>query len=107
MVNDRREQREQREQARMAKTVDTRCRTYGLEKSGYEAMRVAQQFCCAICGEQESTPHGLHIDHDHASGQVRALLCMDCNIGLGNFKDDPSRLAMAIAYLAGHAAAVA
>jgi hypothetical protein len=55
-----------------------------------------QSGVCAICGDGLATPH---IDHDHVTGRVRGILCPSCNIGLGRFKDDVSRLKSGIAYL--------
>jgi len=41
----------------------------------------------------------LHWDHDHATGLFRGCLCINCNLGLGHFKDSPDRLNNALAYL--------
>lgn len=65
-----------------------------LEK--FEAMLVEQDGHCAIC---ERETEKLCIDHDHATGIVRGLLCVTCNTGLGKFKDDPERLRAAAVYL--------
>ncbi len=45
----------------------------------------------------------LHVDHCHATGKIRGLLCYNCNDGLGRFKDDIEVLEKAIDYLKSHA----
>lgn len=61
----------------------------------YEKTLLAQDGKCAICGRKER----LCVDHNHANGKVRGLLCSSCNKGLGFFKDNPQFLASAIQYL--------
>jgi len=77
-------------------------RNYGLEKEDFESMLEGQQNKCAICEfefHDESKSTRPHIDHCHDSGDVRGLLCNNCNTGLGQFKDDPALLSSAIEYL--------
>jgi hypothetical protein len=84
-------------------------RNYKITEDEYSALYSEQRGLCAICGEMESKIHRngtqlqLSVDHNHATGEVRALLCSSCNVGLGSFKDDPVRLAAAITYLQGAA----
>lgn len=70
---------------------------YKLSLRDYEAMKIAQNGKCAICLK---APKKLFIDHCHNSGKVRGLLCHFCNVGLGNFRDNPKFLAAAMGYLA-------
>lgn len=51
---------------------------------------------CQICG-QNTGP--FHIDHNHKTNKIRGKLCRDCNLGLGNFKDNPKSLLKATKYL--------
>lgn len=75
----------------------------GWTQEEYDAAYAAQNGCCAICGGDGDGI--LPADHDHATGARRALLCHNCNLGLGNFHDDPERLRAAIAYLEAHSVA--
>lgn len=73
---------------------------YRLRPDDYWRMHENQGGCCALCGEPERGKRGmLHVDHDHATGSVRGLLCHHCNVALGHFRDDPDRLQAAIDYL--------
>ncbi len=75
-------------------------KNYGITLDNYQEMYQQQQGKCACCGKHESEfKRGLHVDHDHSTGHVRALLCTRCNPGLGYFEDSVERLEMAITYL--------
>jgi len=71
-------------------------RAYGLSAADYEAMLIKQKGQCAICG---ATPPTLHVDHNHTTGEVRALLCGSCNRAIGLMQEDTSRLRAAADYL--------
>jgi hypothetical protein len=73
-----------------------RARRYGLSLEELRAILARQGNACAIC---RKSGVGLHIDHCHATGKVRGLLCRKCNQGLGNYNDDPNLTAAATAYL--------
>ena len=77
-------------------------RRYGITQEQYDAMFRAQNGSCAICGGQSLDGKRLHVDHDHKTGKVRGLLCINCNHGLGKFQDSADNLTNAWAYLARH-----
>ena len=55
---------------------------------------------CAICKSSNAGGRGaFHADHNHDSSQPRGVLCHNCNVALGNFKDNPELLQSAIDYL--------
>lgn len=64
----------------------------------YARLYTEQSGRCAICLEKPKT---LRVDHDHATGVLRGLLCHNCNVGLGQFYDAPALLRRAAKYL-GH-----
>lgn len=73
------------------------CR-YRITLDQFHAKYEAQDFLCGVCGDEMFGRH-LHIDHDHRNNSFRGVLCGQCNVGLGSFRDDPARLAGAIRYL--------
>lgn len=56
---------------------------------------------CEIC-DRDLDRDAVHFDHDHASGILRGMLCRDCNLLLGNARDEVPTLEAAIRYLHRH-----
>lgn len=76
---------------------------YGITRKQYNEMSISQLHKCAICFIDVSLlKRGLMVDHDHTTSKVRALLCDDCNNGLGRFKDNIKNMRKAIRYLQKH-----
>lgn len=87
-------------------------RNYGLTPEQYDAMHAAQSGCCQICKralirQTDETREFIghlavdvaRVDHCHTTGAVRGLLCSECNIGLGKFRDSTQFLLNAVRYL--------
>lgn len=74
---------------------------HGITIEQYEQMLEAQDHKCAICLRypKNNLKNPWHVDHDHATGKVRGILCHSCNTALGNFNDDPEILEKALEYL--------
>lgn len=72
---------------------------YNMTAEQFNAMLVEQGNACAICRDPDKK---WCVDHDHATGKVRSILCYCCNIAIGNLGDS-ARLATAVAeYLTRH-----
>lgn len=75
-------------------------RRYGLTPGDFALLVEKQRGCCAICEAAlpTRTSHQ-HVDHCHATGRVRGVLCNHCNLMIGHAKENLRTLARAIAYL--------
>ena len=81
-------------------------KNYGLTVEQYDVMLRAQNGVCAVCNKDEPSVHGrtgkkfqLSVDHCHATGRVRGLLCQKCNRAIGLMGDNVDLLKRAIDYL--------
>lgn len=75
-------------------------RKFGITTEQYSQYLIKQNDSCAICGKESSeSKRRLAVDHNHKTGKIRGLLCKDCNIALGLFKDDIKLLEKSISYL--------
>ena|SRR3990167_856097 len=73
-------------------------RNYGFSMKKYNALLEEQKGLCAVCFSLPNKRR-LAVDHNHKNGKVRGLLCYNCNIGIGFFKEDILVLENAINYL--------
>jgi hypothetical protein len=80
--------------AKERKKWDNNIRNYGVDKRMFEAMYFEQDGQCLLCPAEARD-----VDHDHATGKVRGLLCNNCNTGLRHL-ERPGWLDRAIDYLA-------
>ena len=86
-------------------------RKFGLTPDAYAEMSALQGGVCVICRQPETkvcrtgVVQPLSVDHDHATGRVRGLLCCNCNRMLGSAQDSVEVLQAAANYLSTHAPA--
>jgi hypothetical protein len=78
-------------------------RKYGITEEQFRALLSAQGSRCRICdlqlrvaGPRETLAH---VDHDHATGVIRGILCRHCNSAVGYLRDSPERARRAADYL--------
>jgi len=69
---------------------------YGISGEEYIMMVNERHGRCDICG---NTPTELCVDHNHTTGKIRGLLCINCNMALGQFNDNIKLLESAVQYL--------
>ena len=75
---------ERREYRRLHPTDNLRRSRHGLTAAGIDALYASQAGLCGICGTpvERHGKAGVHVDHDHQSGDPRGLLCRNCNVAL-------------------------
>lgn len=89
----------QKENPEKVKNMQLRSK-FGVSLEWYNITLEKQNHCCAICGKNEKEfKNKLYVDHNHETGEIRGLLCVNCNAGLGSFKESTWALNKAIQYL--------
>ncbi len=71
---------------------------YNITMEDYDALFKKQNGLCAICGKKQGQMK-LNIDHNHTTGEIRGLLCSNCNRFLGLAQDSEAILTNALRYL--------
>ena len=74
-------------------------KAYNLSYKDWLKIWESQDGKCAICGEPFIKPSDAHTDHNHKNNKIRGLLCRNCNIAIGLFKDNPKLTTKATEYL--------
>jgi len=74
-------------------------RTYGLTIEQFDWVVMQQHSKCAVCKTALGSGRSCHVDHDHVTGKVRGVLCINCNVGIATARDKVEVLASAMTYL--------
>ena len=74
---------------------------YGITVEKYEEMVRNQNGVCSICkrSPRETSRHQFYVDHDHATGEARGLLCGPCNSAIGSLQENLEIVVAAYKYL--------
>lgn len=64
-------------------------RNYGITIEQFDELLKEQGGKCACCRSEhgDSRRTSLHVDHCHITGDVRGLLCSECNLIIGRMRD--------------------
>lgn len=74
-------------------------RRFGITLEEYNDWFKRSAYACEVCGIKPKERRHLHLDHCHATGTIRGVLCHSCNHALGFVKDQPTTLVRLHAYL--------
>lgn len=85
-----------------------RFRKYGITQEQYDTILASQNFVCGACHEAPtfspvrkgaSKYDNFVIDHDHVTGEIRGILCTNCNVAIGMLRDSPDKARKIADYL--------
>lgn len=76
-----------------------RRRKYGLTPEDFFRILREQNYLCACCQKKALDEESACVDHDHATGRIRGILCSSCNVGIGLLGDDVAGIRKALDYL--------
>lgn len=68
---------------------------YGITSEERDRMQEAVGGRCEVCRVNKAT----HVDHCHATGKIRGLVCHKCNAGIGMLGDNLEGVKQALDYL--------
>lgn len=95
-----RKQRSQKPEVKLKLKINKLLKRYGISLEQYESLLESQNYCCATCGKSQSElTKSLCVDHCHKTGEIRGLLCVQCNHALGLLKDDVETIKKSLKYL--------
>jgi hypothetical protein len=92
-------QKDHPERARAAQRRHHLKKQYGMTVEEFDRLLVACNGRCTICGNKFLNSKDTNIDHDHATGKFRGILCSCCNRALGYARDSPQVLRLMADYL--------
>ena len=75
---------------------------YGITLEEFHQRVDEQNHQCYICDKTFESKKDTRVDHDHATGRVRKILCHNCNSMLGHAKENIETLRKAIEYIREH-----
>lgn len=76
-------------------------RKFGITPEDYNKMFLDQEGKCLIClRHQRDLKLTLAVDHSHITGEIRGLLCHQCNHAIGLFYENKESIKRALEYLA-------
>lgn len=83
--------------------IRQRERTLGITEAQYRELYHRQKGRCGICRSRLYSKRykRFAVDHNHSTGEIRGLLCTNCNTAIGLLRDDPVAIQRAAAWVQG------